>query len=652
MTDYTPGMSRAIVPIVALLALVLGAMAIDRSGPPAEFIFVNRGEVFTLDPQRMSWMQDFRMASAFYEPLVRWNNDDFTIEPAAADLPEISDDRRTYTFRLREDARWSDGAPVTAHDYIWSWQRGILPDTAADYTMMFFAIDGAESFFRWRVERLAGFTKSGQSARELWDESNRRFAETVGLRALDDRTLEVTLTRPVAYFLDLVAFGIFHPVYRPCVEGWELSDEEWTVVRAQGWHAIDPPPFDRRNWVRLNDTTGRIEQLHEWTKPARLVCNGPYILTDWRYRRGMRIELNPHFHSPEMVRSKSIEIVSIDDSNTAVLAFESGGLDWLSEVETEFQADLLRERLNYDEKHRAEYESLLARGTSPDEALALLPAPGPGERRNIHAFPTFGTDFYSFNCRPALADGSFNPFADARVRRAFVLATDRKAIVEQVTRLNEPIATTLTPPGSIPGYDEPTGLGFDLARAKRELAQAGWKDRDGDGRIENEKGEVFPVIDLLFSTNTPRYRNISLALRDMWQRELGVIVELRGKDNKAFKEDLKSGKFMVGRGRWYGDYGDPTTFLNLFHTDDGNNDRGYSNPRIDAMLAEAERETDPAKRFAVLEECERILFQEEVPMLTLCTLVQLYMYDPVRVRGLTRHPRLSQYVWELERTNE
>ncbi|MCZ6735403.1 MAG: hypothetical protein O7C65_06395, partial [Planctomycetota bacterium] len=103
-----------------------------------------------------------------------------------------------------------------------------------------------------------------------------------------------------------------------------------------------------------------------------------------------------------------------------------------------------------------------------------------------------------------------------------------------------------------------------------------------------------------------------------------------------------------GRGRWYGDYGDPTTFLDLFKTGDGNNDRGYSNAYVDELLQRAARETDPQRRMRILEECERFLFAEEVPMLVLCQLVQLYMYEPAKVTGLSRHPRLTQYLWQMK----
>ncbi|MCA9290714.1 MAG: hypothetical protein KDA25_06275, partial [Phycisphaerales bacterium] len=188
----------------------------------------------------------------------------------------------------------------------------------------------------------------------------------------------------------------------------------------------------------------------------------------------------------------------------------------------------------------------------------------------------------------------------------------------------------------------------DPVRAQRELAAGGWFDDDGDGRPENAAGEPFPVVDLLYNTNSSRHADIAIVLGGMWQRTLGVEVALRGKDSQYFKEDLKSGNFMVGRGSWYGDYGDPTTFLDIFRADNGNNDRGYSNPRIDAMLDDAADERDPATRLAKLAAVERVLFTDEVPMLTICQLVQLYMYDPTAVRGISRHPRLVQYLWELE----
>jgi oligopeptide transport system substrate-binding protein len=350
------------------------------------------------------------------------------------------------------------------------------------------------------------------------------------------------------------------------------------------------------------------------------------VLVQWRYKRGVRLELNPHYHSPEIVRSKTVDCLSIEDANTSVLAFESGRLDWLSEVAVEYQADMLAQRQAYEQRHAEELQSLLAQGMSLDDALASLPPPGTGERRNIHVFPTFGTDFYSFNCRPTLVDGRVNPFHDARVRRAFVLATDRARLVREVTRLDEPVATVFIPPNSIPGYESPVGLGFDPDRAREELKAAGWFDR----------------------SNTPRYVSLSLALREMWQRELGVRIELRAKESKFFKEDLIRGNYMIARGRWSGDYTDPTTFLDICRTGDGNNDRGFSDPRVDELLDQAALERAPAKRMEILSECERILFAEEVPMLVLCQLVQLYMYEPGHIRGLTTHPRLVQYLWQIE----
>jgi oligopeptide transport system substrate-binding protein len=214
--------------------------------------------------------------------------------------------------------------------------------------------------------------------------------------------------------------------------------------------------------------------------------------------------------------------------------------------------------------------------------------------------------------------------------------------------LNEPVARTLIPPGSIPSYRSPAGLPFDTARARAELASAGWQDRDKDGVVEDDAGRPFPVIDLLYTTSMPTSKWVSLALKAQWESALGVHVVVRGTDTKFYKEDLKLGKFMIARGRWYGDYGDPTTFLDINKTGDGNNDRGFSDAAFDAMLAQAESEPDPTKRMTTLEQAERYLIEDQAPLLPVYQLVQVTMYEPGRLSGLTSHPRLIQYLWQMK----
>ena len=642
-----------------ILAFILLATAYwDRAAARADLVFANRGDVFTLDPQRMSYVQDFRMGYALYEGLLRWNNSDFSIERAAAELPRVSQDQLTYTFHIRPTARWSNGDPVTAHDFVYSWKRLLWPDTAADYSNLLFVIEGAEEFFKWRQNQLTQFVQrsretqtgggSGHTHRavDAFIEANQHFERTVAIQAIDDHTLQVRLRRPTPYFLDLICFAACLPVHRPTVEGWPTTIRESAALRVRGWIAVEPPSWSDRRYMQLNSNTGRLEQLHDWARPNQLVSNGPYVLAQWRYKRDMRLERNRHFHDGHLVQNNSVLMMSIEDANTAVLAFETGKIDWLNSVDVEYQADMLAQRTRYLQRHREQLNSFHDRGLSLDQSLASLPAPASGERRDIHVAPAFGTDFYGFNCRPTLGDGRANPFADARVRRAFALAVDKHAIVQNATRLNEPVLNTLIPPNSIAGYESPAGLGHDEVRARAELAAAGWIDRNNDGLVENDRGEPFPVIDLLVNTRTSKWP--SLELKDQWERSLGVQVQMRSAETKFYKEDLKLGKFMVARSRWYGDYGDPSTFLEINRTGDGNNDRGFANPEFDALLDAAANQSDPVQRMRLLQEAEQLLVNEEMPLIPICQLVQLHMYEPGRVHGLTTHPRLVQYLWRMK----
>ena len=209
------------------------------------------------------------------------------------------------------------------------------------------------------------------------------------------------------------------------------------------------------------------------------------------------------------------------------------------------------------------------------------------------------------------------------------------------------MATTLIPPNSIPEYQTPLGLPFDPARALKELASAGWIDRNADGLVENENGELFPTVEIMYSADSPRYRDMSTALGSMWRETLGVQSAPRSRDSRSFKDAVNQGDFMIARGGWYGDYGDPTTWLDLCKSSDGNNYRKYASADFDALLDKAALELDAAKRFQILQDAERIVMERDVPMIPICHYVTVYMYDPVRLTGLSRHPRLEQYVGRL-----
>ena len=606
-------MARLLIPPLLLLLVLLGLLSVDQHEREADLVLASDNEIFTLDPQRMSWLGDMRMGYALFEGIVRWNPEDFSPQPAVANSWSISDDRLVWTFHLDEDAKWSNGAAVTAHDFVWSWQRLLLPDTAADYSNLLFIVEGAEDFWNWRGEALANFTPGPGAAETLLDETERRFGDTVGITALNDHTLEIRLAHPVPYLLDLLAFAPLMPVYRPAVEGWPAPPV--------AWHDATAPPWSDRRFVTLVPETGRIQPDHRWARPGTLVSNGPYVLDQWRYRRDLRLIPNPHAHAPGHI--DSVLVRSFPDPNTALLAFRSGEVDWLTGISADVRQDLL-------ETKAAEPEN--------DDILV----------RSIHAVPAFGTEFFSFNCGDTLAGGAVNPFSDARVRRAFARATDKQMIVDHVTGLHEPISGSFTPKQSVAGYEPPEGLNFNPDRALQELSDAGWH-KNVDGQLVNTSGEPFPSVDLKYTTSSPRNRRIATALRSQWQDRLGVDVTLSGQDSKSFGADLRAGDFMVARGRWYGDWGDPTTFLELFRSTNGNNDRRFKNADIDIQLDAAAAETDPVARMAMLADIERELFEIHMPLLPICQLVEVTMHDPDELGGMTTHPRLIQYIGDIHR---
>ncbi|MFQ6048751.1 MAG: peptide ABC transporter substrate-binding protein, partial [Phycisphaerae bacterium] len=382
------------------------------------------------------------------------------------------------------------------------------------------------------------------------------------------------------YFLDLVAFSVFLPVHAASLERFKVIGD-----------------------------TGLIYYDEQWAKPGNTHYNGPFMIQQWRFKRSIRLRKNPYYWDRSAVKLQTIEIIDVADANTAWLMYESGRVDWLSDLTTDFAPELI--------------------------AMSRSPLPGAlnshtanARRNDVHVFPAFGTYFYNFNCTERLPDGRPNPFRDRRLRQAFTQAVDRQELVRRVVRLGNRPATAFIPPGSIPGYPAVRGLGYDVARARRLLAEAGYPD-----------GRGLPEITILFNSDRAHSR-IAQAVAAMWQRNLGVRVRMQAKEGKVFREDKANVRFMICRAGWYGDYGDPTTFLDVFRTGNGNNDSGFADPYYDRLLDQAERQPTPAARLARLAEAERYLVNQALPLLPLYHYVNIFAFDPQRVQNIYLTPRM------------
>ncbi|WP_156889031.1 peptide ABC transporter substrate-binding protein [Planococcus maritimus] len=209
----------------------------------------------------------FTMLNNAGEGLYRLDQQNKAIPAMASGEPEISEDGLTYTFTLR-DANWSDGSPVTAHDFVFAWQRAADPETGSTYGpyMMAGTIKNAEAI----------------AAGEL-DKSE------LGITAEDDQTLVVSLERPIPYFLSLMAFGTFYPQNEAYVT--EHGDD----------YAMDS---------------------------SKLISNGPFILANWdATAMSWELEKNPEYWDAENVKMETVEFNIVPDPGTGVNLYETGDAD-------------------------------------------------------------------------------------------------------------------------------------------------------------------------------------------------------------------------------------------------------------------------------------------------------------------------------------
>ena len=250
------------------ICLLLATAFLDSGCKPdaqrADLVFLNGAEPESLDPALITGQPEERVVSSLFEGLLAFDSAAHP-QPGVAETWEISADKRVYTFHLRHNALWSNGDPVTANDFAASWKRALQPETASDYASQLY------------------FIKNGQA----YNEGTLKDFSQVGVRVVDDFTLEVTLTNPTPFFLDLCAFPTLYPVHMQSVQ--KYGDD--------------------------------------WIKPGKLVCNGPFTLEAWRINDRIRLVKNPRYWDAAHVSLRTVDVLPTGNANTALNFYIMGLAD-------------------------------------------------------------------------------------------------------------------------------------------------------------------------------------------------------------------------------------------------------------------------------------------------------------------------------------
>ncbi|MFL0804111.1 MAG: peptide ABC transporter substrate-binding protein [Agarilytica sp.] len=222
----------------------------------------------SIDPHVATGEPGIKILNGLCEPLLTLNTKTYLSEPGAAESWDISEDGLIYTFNIRKDARWSNGEKLTAHDFEYTWRRALLPDVGWQYAPDYYAIQGAEDYNLGKTDDFSA----------------------VGVKALDETTLQFTLAVPDAIFIKQLSGGTTCPVSKSELEK----------------HGA------------MNDVTSR------WTDAGKYVTNGPFKLIEWEINKILVAERNPYYWDNQNVKLDKVYFHPIETETSQERAFRSG----------------------------------------------------------------------------------------------------------------------------------------------------------------------------------------------------------------------------------------------------------------------------------------------------------------------------------------
>ncbi len=488
-----------------ILALILTLVMVFALAVPTAFAdggssiaVCLASEPDTLDPALNSAVDGATLVSHLFSGLAKWAMDDsgalVIVPDAAEELVEgvTNDDGTvTYTYTLREGLKWSDGEPVTAADFAFAWQRAASVELAADYGYMFEVVDGYDA---------------------VWAEEPAADA-ALNVKAVDDRTLEVTLANAVSYWNELLAFPTYFPVREDVV-----ANESWA------------------------------------TDPASYVSNGAYTMTGWDHNSVITLEKNPNYVDADSILMDKIEFYLSDDANNMVANFKNGSWQLIDDVPTNEMASL-----------KAEY---------PDEYIVagqigtyyvcwnvnedILPA----------SSGLTGVD--AENARAEIRNAISLLFDRNYIVEEIGQAGQVPASSFVAMGMTNPDGSQFyQTAGSSDAFDGYYDVSEDAFESNFDAAIEVLKKYYTFDEASYTFSD-FPSMTYLYNTSEGHK-----AIGEYLQSALagvGITMNLENQEWATFLNTRKQGDYSIARNGWLADYNDPICFLDMWTTASGNND--------------------------------------------------------------------------------
>ncbi|HEV7891716.1 MAG TPA: peptide ABC transporter substrate-binding protein, partial [Pyrinomonadaceae bacterium] len=480
------------------------------SPPPGQTLrYISGAEPESLDPQMSSGQPEARIAVAMFEGLTEYHPKTLEPIPGIAERWTHNGDVSEFVFFLRHNAKFSNGDPITAHDFVYTIRRGLRPSLASRVAFMAWDIKYAEAFNEGgafvrdpktgrfvlaseaaegegggAAQAPAAAAKEGEDAvpdtefhRRIheperlvvpFDEKERAKAvkpgtklaalvegkefvpvreEDIGVEAVDDYTLRFTLRQPTPYFLGLAQHQFFRAVPEKVVERYGV----------------------------------------DWTKPGNMVCSGSHMLAEHKPYNQIVVVKNPYYWDAENVHLDKIIFYPLEEQTTMMNLYKAGEVD--ATYNHTVPAPWLKAGLRY--------------------------------AKDYMDAPENGTQYWQLNTTKG-------PTADKRVRKALAMSIDRKAL--EGFRVVSKANSAFVPTGILRGYPSPRGYEFDVEGAKRLLAEAGFKD--ASGKFDPKK---FPIDQIEITYNTSESnRQVAEFIQAQWKQNLGLTVPLHNVEWKTF----------------------------------------------------------------------------------------------------------------------